>query len=503
MFGLDLINASVLGALGCDMSVFLRYFPAAKTMYEIFVALSIGLTLLIWVWNLFKNFGLGAGSEAEDPIKLSIRSILFIFLAYYSDQIIDMALDIGGTPCDWILTSALPELNFASFNSVLLTIIGAVLGGAVTLVGLILLLILAWNYIKLLVYGGGALCAAGSYGVYRSDGICHGRISDHVQYFQKLVPDVCGAAFHADDERLVPEIVYQHGGGIYRQPALALIGDDPMKKSKRIFTILFLAALLISALCVPAFALTESEVEGAIQASGKGAVTGNVLIWFLCAIAFLKVSQKIDSLMAALGINVGRPGGSLLAEAMVAMRAVTMVVGGGRGAMAGRTGSASGSTTGKSGSAGMSGFFKGGLIGMAGRQVTNSAVKTATTQTSAVHTAQSQAYQTAATTAAAAEKASDAHINSEVHTGGTSIHTDIPSLPEHRPRMALLLPTAMYLPRRFLWKAPCLPVPCQAVCSFRMASLLPTTVCLPPRLPLRTLRPPASCLMVCRPRMAS
>ena len=33
MHGLDLITTSVLGALGCDMSVFLRYFPAAETMF--------------------------------------------------------------------------------------------------------------------------------------------------------------------------------------------------------------------------------------------------------------------------------------------------------------------------------------------------------------------------------------------------------------------------------------------------------------------------------------
>jgi len=150
MYGLDLINTSVLGTLGCDMSVFLRYFPAAETMYEVFVALAIGLILLLWVWNLFKNFGLGTGSEAEDPIKLSFRSILFIILAYYSNQIVDLALDIGGTPYDWILTSALPELSFANFNSVLLTIIGVCANGGVALIVLILLLILAWNYIKLL-----------------------------------------------------------------------------------------------------------------------------------------------------------------------------------------------------------------------------------------------------------------------------------------------------------------------------------------------------------------
>ena len=150
MYGLDLINTSVLGALGCDMAVFLRYFPAAETMYEVFVALAIGLILLIWVWNLFKNFGLGIGTEAEDPVKLTIRAILFIGLAYYSDQIVDMVLDIGGTPYSWILTSTLPSLDFASFSSVMLTIIGVCANGAVALIVLILVLVLAWDYLKLL-----------------------------------------------------------------------------------------------------------------------------------------------------------------------------------------------------------------------------------------------------------------------------------------------------------------------------------------------------------------
>ena len=150
MYGLDLINTSVLGALGCDMAVFLRYFPAAETMYQVFVALAIGLILLMWVWNLFKNFGLGIGSEAEDPIKLTFRAVLFIALAWYADDIVNMVLGIGGTPYDWILTNALPSLNFADFSSVLLTIIGVCANGAVALIALILVLILAWNYLKLL-----------------------------------------------------------------------------------------------------------------------------------------------------------------------------------------------------------------------------------------------------------------------------------------------------------------------------------------------------------------
>ena len=54
MAGLDLVTTSVLGALGCDMAVFLRYFPAAETMYSVFVALAIGIILLNWVWQLLK-----------------------------------------------------------------------------------------------------------------------------------------------------------------------------------------------------------------------------------------------------------------------------------------------------------------------------------------------------------------------------------------------------------------------------------------------------------------
>ena len=150
MYGLDLINTSVLGALGCDMNTFLRYFPAAKTMYSLLVALAIGLILLGWVWNLFKNYGLGLGIEAEDPVRLTAKAILFIVLAYYADEIVNIALTIGGTPYAWILSSELPSLDFASFNSVLLTIIGVCANGGVALIVLILTLILAWNYIKLL-----------------------------------------------------------------------------------------------------------------------------------------------------------------------------------------------------------------------------------------------------------------------------------------------------------------------------------------------------------------
>lgn len=196
-----------------------------------------------------------------------------------------------------------------------------------------------------------------------------------------------------------------------------------MRKFKQILTAALSFALAASFLYVPAFAITESEVEAIIAESSKEAVAGNVLIWFLCAVAFLKVSLKIDSFMASLGVNAGHTGGSMLADAMVTFRAATMAAGGANRIFGGRHGAGTaksgGSTGGGSGFAGPGSFFKGGLIGMAGRHITNSAVKTATTQTSAVHTAQKQG---GAAVHTATEKTSTAevHAGSAVHSERTS-----------------------------------------------------------------------------------
>jgi hypothetical protein len=202
---------------------------------------------------------------------------------------------------------------------------------------------------------------------------------------------------------------------------------------KRILSLLPLALVLAAVLCAPAFALTEAEVEAQVAASSKEAVTGNVLIWFLCAVAFLKVSQKIDSFMASMGVNVGRTGGSLMAEAMIAVRGASMIAKAGGSAIGGigkaaGNGSSSGQTApGSAGSTG--GFFKGGLIGMAGRHITNSAVKTATTQTAAVHTAQKQsataATHSASTIRSDGSTSTASHTASSVQAGGgeNTIHS--------------------------------------------------------------------------------
>ena len=142
-----------------------------------------------------------------------------------------------------------------------------------------------------------------------------------------------------------------------------------MKRRYKILIMLTVLIVMVSLTTVPAFALTESEVQDQVNAIGKEGVTGNVFVWFLCAIAFLKVSQKIDSFMSSLGINVGHTGGSMLAEAMIAMRGASIAksfMGRGDGGGGSGGGSGGGNT-----------FMKGGLSGVVSRKVTNNAIQNA------------------------------------------------------------------------------------------------------------------------------
>ena len=179
---------------------------------------------------------------------------------------------------------------------------------------------------------------------------------------------------------------------------------------KRFFLNCLLILVLVAVMSTSVFAISESDVESAVSASGKEAVSGNVLVWFLCAIAFLKVSQKIDSFLSSLGLNVGHTGGSMLSEAMIAMRAIntaTSAVGSALGSRS-RHGSAPASGKSSSGSAAAAGFFSGGLVGMASRKIASDAVRTATTEKNIVQPQQAEA------------TVSRTHASSDTHSGSQS-----------------------------------------------------------------------------------
>lgn len=150
-----------------------------------------------------------------------------------------------------------------------------------------------------------------------------------------------------------------------------------MKKYRKVIVLLAVMTALLCCFSTTAFAFSKGDAQAAVDSAGKEAVAGNVFIWFLCAVAFLKVSQKIDSFMGSLGINVGHTGGSMIAEALIAARGISTARNFG-GGFAGRGARGTAGASGPAGMAGVMGAMSGGLAGVVGRQFGAGAVKNAT-----------------------------------------------------------------------------------------------------------------------------
>lgn len=150
--GMDLISSSVLDALGTDLSLFVRYFPGAETMYTVFLSMGIALVILGMAFQLLRNFGVIAGLKAEEPVKLAFRGTLFLFLVWNSGAITQMALRLITPVYRQILDT---EIENAAGEVSFVKAIGRALYGVanptVTAITLVLAVVLAWNYLKLLV----------------------------------------------------------------------------------------------------------------------------------------------------------------------------------------------------------------------------------------------------------------------------------------------------------------------------------------------------------------
>ena len=319
---LDMINTSVLGALGCDMETFQRYFPVAEAFYSIIVALAVGLLLLNLIFQLLRNFGIMNSGEAENPVSLTARTILFLFLALFADEILNIVLQIGGTPFGWLMSEDHPPIDFADFNSVLLTILGVSLNGSIALISLILLVMLAWNYLKLLFEAAERYVLLG------------------VLVYTAPMAFSMGGSMNTIN--------------IFRSWCRMLGGQIFM--------------ILMNVWCLRIF----TSMFANFISNPLSLENGNFLIWFLCAIGFLKISQKIDNFMQMLGINVGRTGSSMLGEAAIAMRGLGVT---GK-AVGGGSGHSSGSSSYNSSSSET--ILQGGLAGAVGRQFNQNAISNIT-----------------------------------------------------------------------------------------------------------------------------
>ena len=300
---MDAISGLFLEALGTDMTAMEEYFPFAVSAYTVVQYMAWALLFLVVAWQLFRAFG-GPLTEAENPLHLLARGGIFAILITYAKPIFSLLLNIARAPYTALMDTSMAPSNFtfAGIQQVLSNGLTTIVSVA-TVVGLILLIILmialAWNYFKLLL--------------------------ETVERYV-LVGVLC-----------------------YTSPLAYAMGAS--KATSRVFQSwcrMVGSQLLLLVLNVWFLRAFDSSV-GQFIANG-GALTsgqGSIFLWLFCALALLKIAQKCDSYLAALGLSVAQTGSSMGIEMMMAARVLTgFSKGGGSAASmfggAGKTGAAAG-----------------------------------------------------------------------------------------------------------------------------------------------------------------
>ena len=330
---MDAISGVFIGALGTDMTAMEEYFPFAVSAYTIIQYTAWALLFLVAVWQIFRAFS-GPLAETENPLAILARGAIFGFLIAYAKPIFSLALDIARAPYTALMDSTLDpgDFTFAGIEQALTNGLTTLVSVS-TVVGLILLIILmialAWNYFKLLL--------------------------ETVERYV-LVGVLC-----------------------YTSPLAYAMGAS--KATSRVFQSwcrMVGSQLLLLVLNVWFLRAFNSSV-GQFIANG-GALTngqGNIFLWLFCALALLKIAQKCDSYLAALGLSVAQTGSSMGMEMLLAARVLTgFSRGGGGNAASVFGGGARGGAGAAAGTAG--GVAAGGILsGFMNRYRPNSFVRDA------------------------------------------------------------------------------------------------------------------------------
>ena len=330
---MDAVSGLFLEALGTDMTAMEEYFPFAVSAYTVIQYAAWALLFLVVAWQLFRAFG-GPLTEAENPLQLLARSAIFAFLIAYAKPVFCLLLDIARAPYTALMdeTMAPDDFTFAGIQQALTNGLTTIVSVA-TVVGLILLIImmiaLAWNYFKLLL--------------------------ETVERYV-LVGVLC-----------------------YTSPLAYAMGAS--KATSRVFQSwcrMVGSQLLLLVLNVWFLRAFDSSVgqfigNGGALSGGKG----SIFLWLFCALALLKIAQRCDSYLSALGLSVAQTGSSMGMEMLMAARVLTGSSKAGTSAGAAFSGAGKSGSAATGGTAGAANGAGGILSGFVSRYKPNSFVRDA------------------------------------------------------------------------------------------------------------------------------
>lgn len=270
---MDTVTGVFTDLMCCDLSLFEELFSVASQLYEnALMPFSIALLAMICVWQLFKTMFGRVGTGAEEPVELIGRSALCLFCIVYSKRIVDYLLLLAGTPYQWIVGNHVEIGSFSGFVSAAEQA-AAPLGLdrlSLQLLLLVMQLVVAWNYFKLLYVVAERYVLLG--------------------IFSYTAP----LAFATGGAKATNQILANWSKAFGGQIVLILLDGWGLK--------MFLAAY------------------GNLLASRHGFT--RFFVGCVCLVGFSKIMQKLDSYLASLGANLGRTntGMSGVAAAVMAGR---------------------------------------------------------------------------------------------------------------------------------------------------------------------------------------
>lgn len=286
---LDAVVTGFLGMMNLDLASISASFPALTSGYRIFQAIGLGLVVLIAAVQIMKFF-LGPLAESKDtPIRILLRSAIAAALIWFGGHILQIVVDLARIPYEIFVTldAGAGTMTFSDMweNVGDLNLIDGVtiaLGGAAALVlGLIMIVLIGWNLLKLMV-------------------------------------EVC--------ERFLMIGVLAYASPLVYPTLASQATSDVFKRFLGMFfgqcAIMTLSAWMLK-LVLSGFAFTETDT--------------NILFRLLLTLALCKIAQRTDTYMQQLGIGVATTGGNLVDEAI----GIMSMFGGGRRGGFGHAGSSS------------------------------------------------------------------------------------------------------------------------------------------------------------------
>ena len=297
---MELITSMFTELLSCDLDLFEELFGVVGDLYKnVIVPLAIALLLLICVWQLFKSMFGKMGMNSEDPIELICRSGACLFMIAGAKTIVNYILGIAGTPYQWVVGTEIEVNSFSGYVSALegATSSLGIDSISVMLLTLIMQFVVAWNYLKMLFIIAERYVLLG--------------------VFSYTAPLAFATGGSKATNNILASWVKMFGGQV--------------------------VLIIMNAWCMKMFL----SGYGNMLASGYGFT--KFFVATLCLVGFCKITFKLDSYMASLGVNLGRPSNGMGAMGLI-MAASRLFGRGGHGG-SGAAG-ASGGTGGSGSSAG-------------------------------------------------------------------------------------------------------------------------------------------------------